>query len=121
MENKATITLDGVDYPLLLTTRAVREIGKKYGGLDKIGEEMMSKDDPDKALDIAIWMITLLANQPILIFNRAHKGEEKPLLTVEDVELLTTPADLGVMQYAVKIAMSAGMKREIFSEKAKNA
>lgn len=121
MENNAKIVLDGKEYPLLLTTRAVREIGKQYGGLSKIGDEMMSKDNPDKALDTVIWLITLLANQPILIYNRAHKGEEKELLTVDDVELLTTPADLGVMQYAVKIAMNGGMKREIISEEQKKA
>jgi hypothetical protein len=40
------------------------------------------------ALDEIVWLITLLANQGILIDNRMNQ-EKKPLLTEEDVELLT--------------------------------
>jgi len=120
IENEAKITLGGEEYPLLLSTRAVREIGKKFGGLDKLGDELTVKGDTDKTLDNVIWLITLLANQPILIHNRTHRGEEKPLLTVEDVELMTTPADLGAAQYAIKIALERDSFRSINSEKSKN-
>ncbi len=121
MENEAKIVLGGEEYPLLLSTRAVREIGRKFGGLDKLGEELTAQGDTDKALDNAVWLITLLANQPILIHNRAHRGEEKPLLTTEDVELMTTPAELGAAQYAIKIALERGSMRSIISEQSKNA
>ncbi len=121
MENEAKITLGGEEYPLLLSTRAVREIGKKFGGLDKLGEELAANGDTDKALENVIWLITLLANQPILIHNRTHRGEEKPLLTVEDVELMTTPADLGAAQNAIYIALERDSRRNIYSEKSKNA
>lgn len=120
-ENEAKITLGGEDYPLMLTTRAVREIGRRYGGLDKIGELMTADQNSDQAFDTAIWLITLLANQPILIYNRNHKGEEKQLLTTDDVEFMTTPADLTAAQIALKIALSRGMSRSIISEPSKNA
>ncbi len=120
-ENEAKITLGGEDYPLLLSTRAVKEIGKKFGGLEKLGESMTAKKDSDEALDTVIWLITLLANQPILIYNRNHAGSEKPLLTADDVEIMTTPADLNAAQNAIQIALSRGMSRSIVSEKSKNA
>lgn len=120
-ENEAKITLGGKEYPLLLSTRAVKEISKKFGGLDKLGESMTTKKDSAKSLDDAIWLITLLANQPILIYNRNHVGEEKPLLTVEDVELMTTPTDLSDANNAIQIALARGMSRSIVSEKSKNA
>lgn len=120
-ENEAKITLGGEDYPLMLTTRAVREIGRRYGGLDKLGELMTADQNSDQAFDTAIWLITLLANQPILIYNRNHKGEEKQLLTTDDVELMTTPADLTAAQIALKIALSRGMSRSVISEPSKNA
>lgn len=119
-ENEAKITLGGKDYPMLLSTRAVKEISKKFGGLDKLGESMTTKDSAE-ALDDAIWLITLLVNQPILIYNRSHVGEEKPLLTTDDVELMTTPADLADAHDAIQIAMARGMSRSIVSEKSKNA
>ncbi|MCM1166444.1 MAG: hypothetical protein NC299_13440 [Lachnospiraceae bacterium] len=121
MENEAKITLGGEEYPLLLSTRAVREIGKKFGGLEKLGDELTAQGNADKALDNVVWLIALLANQPILIHNRANKGSEKPLLTVEDVELMTTPADLGEMNGAIKTAIERGSSRSIVSEKQKNA
>lgn len=120
-ENEAKITLGGKEYPLLLSTRAVKEISKKFGGLDKLGESMTTKKDSAESLDDAIWLITLLVNQPILIYNRSHIGEEKPLLTIEDVELMTTPADLSDAHDAIQIALARGMSRSITSEKSKNA
>lgn len=120
-ENEAKITLGDENYPLMLTTRAVKEIGKKYGGLDKLGELMTTNQNSDEAFDTAIWLIALLANQPILIYNRNHKGEEKQLLTPDDVELMTTPADLVAAQGALKAALSRGMSRSVISEPSKNA
>lgn len=121
MENEAKITLGGEEYPLLLSTRAVKEISERFGGLEKLGESMTEKKNNAEALDDAVWLITLLVNQPILIYNRAHPGEEKQLLTVEDVELMTTPADLGAANEAIKIALARGTSRSIISEQSKNA
>ncbi len=121
MENEAKITLGGEEYPLLLSTRAVKEISNKFGGLEKLGESMTEKKDGVDALDNVIWLVTLLVNQPILIYNRAHVGGEKPLFTVNDVELMTTPADLGAAQDAIKIALARGTSRVIVSEQSKNA
>lgn len=120
-ENEAKITLYGKEYPLFMSVRAVKEISNKFGGLEQLGETMAKKKDGIDAFDDVLWLITLLANQPILIHNRAHIGEEKPLLTVEDVELMTGLDDLDTMQNAIIIAMSRGKSRSIVSEKSKNA
>jgi len=50
------------------------------------------------ALGEIIWLITLLANQPILIHNLKHKDDKQELLTEEEVELLTSPMDFGGIQ-----------------------
>lgn len=121
MENNAKITLNGKEYPLLLSTYALKKIGEKFGDIEKLGDALTADGNTVDALNNVIWLITLLANQPILIYNRAHVGEEQPLLTEEDLELMTTPADLGVMQYAVKIAIERGSSRSVFSENSKNA
>ena len=47
----------------------------------------------EMALDEIIWLITLLCNQSIEIYNLRNSGK-KPLLTEETVELLTPPASL---------------------------
>lgn len=68
-ERSATIKIGGEDYELILTTRATKEIAKRYGGLENLGEKLLKAENFELALDEIIWLITLLANQSILIYN----------------------------------------------------
>ena len=115
-ERSAVIEIGGVEYELLLTTRATKEIAKRYGGLEKLGEKLMKNEDFEAAIGEIVWLITTLANQSILIFNYKNKGSEKPLLTEEEVELLTTPLDLVGYKTAITEALFKGTKRNVESE-----
>lgn len=115
-ERSAVIEIGGVEYELLLTTRATKEIAKRYGGLEKLGEKLMKKENFEAAIGEIVWLITTLANQSILIFNYKNKGSEKPLLTEEEVELLTTPLDLAGYKTAITEALFKGTKRNVESE-----
>ena len=53
----------------------------------------MKSENMEMALDEIIWLITLLCNQSIEIYN-LRNSDKKPLLTEETVELLTSPASL---------------------------
>lgn len=115
-ERSAVITLDGVQYELLLTTRATREIAKRYGGLENLGEQLMNTENFEMALDEVISLIVLLANQPIMIHNLKHPEDKKDLLTAELVELLTSPYDLSEYKDAIMEAMVRGTQRNVESE-----
>ena len=115
-ERSAVIEIGGVEYELLLTTRATKEIAKRYGGLEKLGEKLMKNENFEAAIGEIVWLITTLANQSILIFNYKNKGSEKPLLTEEEVELLTTPLDLAGYKTAITEALFKGTKRNVESE-----
>ena len=115
-ERSAVIEIGGVEYELLLTTRATKEIAKRYGGLEKLGEKLMNSEDFESAIGEIVWLITTLANQSILIYNFKNKGNEKPLLTEEEVELLTTPLDLAGYKTALTEALFKGTKRNVESE-----
>ena len=121
-DRSATITIGGQDFELLLTTRATKEIAARYGGLENLGEKLMRSENFEMALDEIVWLITLLANQPILIHNLRDPADKLELLTTEVVELLTSPYDLAAYKNAIMEAMSKGTKRNVESEKdAKNA
>ena len=115
-ERSATIILDGVQYELLLTTKATREIAKRYGGLENLGEQLMKAENFEMALDEVIALIVLLANQPILIHNMKNPNDQRELLTTELVELLTSPYDLAEYKDAILEAMVRGTKRNVESE-----
>lgn len=121
-ERSAMILAGGEEYTLMLTTKATKEIAGRYGGLENLGEKLMKSENFEMAIGEIVWLITLLANQPILIHNIKHKDQPKELLTEEMVELLTVPADLATYKAAITEALYKGTKRNIESETdAKNA
>jgi hypothetical protein len=114
-ERSAVITIGGQQYELLLTTRATKAIAKRYGGLENLGEKLMKSENFEMALDEIVWLITLLANQPIAIHNLWHQDDPKKPLTEEAVELLTSPLDLATYKNALSEAMLKGTARNIQS------
>lgn len=115
-ERAAVIKIGGKDYELVLTTRATKEIARRYGGLENLGEKLMKSENFEMALDEIVWLLTLLANQSILIHNLKNKDAPQELLTEEDVELLTSPLDLAAYKNAITEAMFKGTARNVESE-----
>ena len=115
-ERSAAISIGGKKYELILTTRATKAIAGRYGGLENLGEKLMKSENFEMALDEIVWLITLLANQSILIRNLKNKNAPEDLLTEEEVELLTSPLDLAAYKNAMTEAMFKGTKRDIESE-----
>lgn len=121
-ERSATISISGDEYTLLLTTKATKEIAARYGGLEHLGDKLMKSENVEMALSEIVWLITILANQSILIHNIKNKDDKKELLTEDEVEILTTPADLAEYKEAIMTALYKGAKRNIESEQdSKNA
>lgn len=112
----ANITIGDEEYTLLLTTKATKEIATRYGGLDNLGDKLMKSENFEMAIGEIVWLITLLANQTILIHNLKNKDNPRELLTEEVVELLTTPIDLATYKTAITAALYKGTKRNIESE-----
>lgn len=115
-ERAAVINIGGMDFELMLTTRATKEIARRYGGLENLGDKLMKSENFELALEEIIWLITVLANQSILIHNLKNKDNPKDILTEGEVELLTSPLELATYKNAISEAMFKGTKRDIMSE-----
>jgi len=115
-ERSAMIQIGEMKYEMLLTTKATKEIAKRYGGLSNLGEKLMKSENFEMALDEIVWLITLLANQSVLIHNLQNPSEKRELLTEDAVELLTSPLELGEYKNAIMEAMYKGTKRHVESE-----
>ena len=115
-DRASVINIGGEEYTLMLTTRATKEIAGRYGGLENLGDSLMKSENFEMAIGEIVWLITLLANQSILIHNLKHKDAQRELLTVDLVELLTVPADLATYKSAIMDALLKGTKRNIESE-----
>lgn len=115
-ERSAVINIGGTEYELILTTKATKAIAGRYGGLENLGEKLMKAENFEMALEEIVWLIALLANQSILIYNLKNKDAPKDLLTDDEVELLTTPLELADYKTAISEAMFKGTKRNVESE-----
>ena len=115
-ERSAKVAIGGQDYELILTTKATKEIAKRYGGLSNLGEKLMKSENFEMALDEVVWLITLLANQSVLVYNLQNPAKKRDLLTEDAVELLTSPLELSDYKNCIMEAMFKGTKRNIESE-----
>jgi hypothetical protein len=119
-ERSTTIDIGGTEFKMILTTKATKEIAGRYGGLENLGDKLMKTENFEMALEEVVWLITLLANQSILIHNIRNKDDRKELLTEDEVELLTTPFDLAEYKNAIMASMMKGTKRNVESDDSKN-
>jgi len=115
-DRSAIVTIGGQEYNLVLTTRATKEIAKRYGGLENLGDKLMKTENFEMALDEIVWLITLMANQSVLIHNLLNKDDKRELLTEDAVEILTSPAELSEYKDSIMEAMTKGTKRDVESE-----
>lgn len=121
-ERSAVVNIGGEEHRLILTTKATKEIATRYGGLENLGAKLMKSENFEMAIGEIVWLITLLANQSILIHNFKDPDNRRELLTEDMVELLTTPLDLSTYKEAITEAMYKGAQRNIQSEEStKNA
>lgn len=120
-ENKSVIKIGNKEYELLLTTKATKEINNKFGGLENVGNKLTESKSVGESLEIVIWLIVLLANQAILRKNLIE-GTKESEIKEEELEILTSPADLNDFTSAIMNALIVGTKRNIESkESGKNA
>jgi len=115
-ERSAVINIAGEEYELILTTKATKAIAGRYWGLENLGERLLKAENFELALDEIVWLLTLLANQSVLIYNLRHKDAPRDLLTEEEMELLTSPLELASYKNAITEAMFKGTARNVVSE-----
>lgn len=76
-DRSTAIQIGCEEYQFVLTTRATKEIAKRYGGLENLGEKLMKSENFEMALDEVVWLIVLLANQSVLIHNLQNQEKRE--------------------------------------------
>lgn len=64
IENRCIPVASHLLYPQML-----KEVSKRYGGLENLGDKLLKTDDFALAIDEVVWLLTLLANQGVQIHN----------------------------------------------------
>ena len=82
-ERSASITVNGENYELILTTKATKELAARYGGLENLGDKLMKSEKFEEIIGEIVWIIVLLANQGIMVHNIKNPKSKKELLKVK--------------------------------------
>lgn len=122
-DRSASVVIDGVEYPMLMSTKATQEICKKYGSLQEMGAKLDSTETYASALGDYVWLMTLFINQGILRYNYRHKDEKKELVNEDYIGIMTELSDIILYRQAVEATINRGTARNIESEEetSKNA
>ena len=111
MHRITEIEIAGRKYPLNFSTKAVKEVSKRYGDISKVGDAF--SDRPvDEMMDEATWLLALLIGQGVA-FKKIIDGEEIKGLTQEELEVVMGIVDFADLKDTLLGAMTAGMDREV--------
>lgn len=73
------ITVNSVNYELVLTTRATKAIAARYGGLENLGNNLIKSEKFEEAIGEIVWLIALLANQGVMTQNLKNPKSKKKI------------------------------------------
>ena len=118
-DENVKINVDGVEYELVLTLKSSKEICKRFGGTDeweRIFSEDLTSEGMYSRLDDTAWLITLWANQSVLIHNLKNPDNPKKLLTQDELELLVPMSEFLNYRFLLSEVAKKGAERSIESE-----
>lgn len=111
MDRITEIEIAGKKYPLNFSTKAAKEVAKRYGDVSKISEAFTGKTT-DEMMDEAIWILALLIDQGVA-YKRIVDNEEIKGLNKEELEVVMGVFDFSNLKNTILGAMTAGMNREV--------
>lgn len=94
-------------YPAVFNVVALKEIVKRYGGVEEMGKEL--EKDYAKAIDEYSWIIALLIGQGIALKNFEDDRDEKAP-TVGQIQLLMRPHELTSHRKTIFSVINDGMQ-----------
>lgn len=98
-------------YPLNFSTKAAKEVAKRYGDVSNIGEAFTGKTTVEM-MDEAIWILVLLIEQGVA-YKKIVDNEEIKGLNREELEVVMGVFDFSNLKNTILGAMTAGMNREV--------
>ena len=111
MNRIGEIEIAGRKYPLNFSTKAAKEIAKRYNGLENI-EDAFADKAVDAMMDEIVWLLSLLIAQGVA-YKRIVEGEEVKGITADELEVVLGVADMTDVKDKIMNAMLGGMKREV--------
>lgn len=111
MNRITEIEIAGRKYPLNFSTKAAKEVAKRYGDISNVMDAFKGKTT-DEMMDEAIWLLALLIEQGVA-YRKIVDDEDIRGLSAEELEIVMGVFDFSDLKNTILGAMTAGMKREV--------
>lgn len=115
----ASITIDGRDYLLCFSARAVRACTERYGGVEYIDTALSGKG-AGEALDEAVWLLATLMDCGAR-YARLNGKDNPPALSAEDLYDVLGAEDFAVLKDKIVETILSGRTPTVEAEPPKNA
>ena len=115
----ASIEIGGKAHLLCFSARVVRAVTERYGGVERI-DTALSADDPLKALDEAVWLLSTMMDGGAR-YAKINGLETAPPLTADELLDVMDLSDFGQLQTKITEAVVSGRETHVEADPGKNA
>lgn len=115
----ASIEIGGKAHLLCFSARVVRAVTERYGGVERI-DTALSADDPLKALDEAVWLLSTMMDGGAR-YAKLNGLETAPLLTADELLDVMDLSDFGQLRTKITEAVVSGRETHVEADPGKNA
>lgn len=115
----ASIEIGGKAHLLCFSARVVRAVTERYGGVERI-DTALSADDPLKALDEAVWLLSTMMDGGAR-YAKLNGLETAPPLTADELLDVMDLSDFGQLRTKITEAVVSGRETHVESDPGKNA
>lgn len=115
----ASIEIGGKAHLLCFSARVVRAVTERYGGVERI-DTALSADDPLKALDEAVWLLSTMMDGGAR-YAKLNGLETAPPLTADELLDVMDLSDFGQLRTKITEAVVFGRETHVEADPGKNA
>ena len=115
----ASIEIGGKAHLLCFSARGVRAVTERYGGVERI-DTALSADDPLKALDEAVWLLSTMMDGGAR-YAKLNGLETAPPLTADELLDVMDLSDFGQLRTKITEAVVSGRETHVEADPGKNA
>ena len=115
----ASIEIGGKAHLLCFSARVVRAVTERYGGVERI-DTALSADDPLKALDEAVWLLSTMMEGGAR-YAKLNGLETAPPLTADELLDVMDLSDFGQLRTKITEAVVSGRETHVEADPGKNA
>lgn len=115
----ASIEIGGKAHLLCFSARVARAVTERYGGVERI-DTALSADDPLKALDEAVWLLSTMMDGGAR-YAKLNGLETAPPLTADELLDVMDLSDFGQLRTKITEAVVSGRETHVEADPGKNA